>query len=331
MYNEHGQVAIMKDPFNRDIEYMRISITDRCNLRCRYCMPAEGIEKISMSQILTYEEILRVCRHAVSLGITRFKVTGGEPLVRRGCAGLIRTMKEIPGTQQVTLTTNGQLLEQHLDDLKAAGPDGINVSLDSLQEDRYRTITRGGELKPVLSSIAKVTAAGIPTKVNCLLQKELNEDEYLAFARMAFDQGIPVRFIEIMPVGFADAGEGLSNEDILLLLQKKWPQLTPDDRIHGNGPAVYYRIPGQPGAIGLISAMHGKFCDRCNRIRLTSQGKIQPCLCYEDAVDLLPVLRGGSEDELRETMAAAVMTKPPGHCFDERKASAGKSMVEIGG
>lgn len=321
----------MKDLFDRDIEYMRISITDRCNLRCRYCMPAEGIEKVSMSRILTYEEIIRICRQAVSLGITRFKVTGGEPLVRRGCPDLIRAMKEIPGLQQVTLTTNGQLLEEALDELKAAGVDGINVSLDSLREERYGEITRGGKLQPVLSAIAKAKASGIPVKVNCLLQKDLNEDEYLAFAKMAFDQGILVRFIEIMPVGFGNAEEGMSNEEVLLLLRKEWPEMEPDERVHGNGPAVYMRIPGKGGAVGFISAMHEKFCDRCNRIRLTSQGRVQPCLCYEDAVDLRPALESRSEKELRQALASAVMAKPAGHCFEDRESPEGKSMVEIGG
>jgi len=321
----------MKDRYDREIEYMRVSITDRCNLRCRYCMPAEGIEKISMSQILTFEEIVRVCKQAVSLGINKFKITGGEPLVRRGCPDLIGLIKSVAGVEQVTLTTNGQLLGEYLDELIDAGVDGINVSMDSLDPDRYREMTRGGELGPVLSSIDAAVAAGLRTKVNCLIQKGCNEDEIVGFGQMAFDSGIDVRFIETMPVGFADAQAGVSNEEVLDRLQRYWPDLAPDDGVHGNGPAVYYHIPGQPGAVGLISALHGKFCNECNRIRLTSQGMLKPCLCYDDTIDLLSVLREGTDEDVREVLASAVMEKPGGHCFEDRKLSEGDSMVQIGG
>ena len=160
----------MKDSFGREIDYMRISITDRCNLRCRYCMPAEGVKKISMSGLLTYEEIVRVVRQAVVLGITRFKITGGEPLVRRGCAELIGDIKSIDGVEQVTLTTNGQILKEHIEGLKRAGVDGINVSLDSLHDDRYTWITRGGRIGPVLEGINESISQGVRTKVNCLIQ-----------------------------------------------------------------------------------------------------------------------------------------------------------------
>ena len=321
----------MKDSFEREIEYMRISITDRCNLRCRYCMPEEGVEKIPMRDILTYEEIINICKQAVSLGIDRFKVTGGEPLVRRGCPELIRMIKSIPGVKQVTLTTNGQLLGKYLDELVDAGVDGINVSLDSLREDRYRMITRGGELKAVLDSIDEAVETEIPLKINCLLQKDINEDELYDFAEFAFDKGIDVRFIETMPVGFADAETGLSNESVKLLLQKKWPELIPDKRVHGNGPAVYCHIPGKKGGIGFISALHGKFCDKCNRIRLTSQGLIKPCLCYGDTVDIMNDLRKGNEEDVRMIISKAVMEKPMEHCFESDRRSERHSMVEIGG
>ena len=325
----------MKDSLGRNIEYMRISITDRCNLRCRYCMPEEGIEKISMSQILTFEEIGRICKQAVQLGITRFKITGGEPLVRRGCPDLIRMIGEIHGVEQVTLTTNGQLLGEYLDELVDAGLDGVNVSLDSLDGDRYRMITRGGELGPVLGSIDKAAARGIRTKVNCLLQEGINEDELMDFANMAFDKGIDVRFIETMPVGFADAEIGMSNEEALLLLQRQWPELSPDNSVHGNGPAVYYHIPGRAGAIGFISPLHGKFCDQCNRIRLTSTGMLKPCLCYDESIDIRKALeesgKTGSDQALRDAVASCVMAKPADHCFLERERSEGDPMVEIGG
>ena len=248
----------MLDRFGRNIDYMRISITDRCNLRCRYCMPAEGIEKVSMSQILTYEEILRICRAAAGLGIRKFKVTGGEPLVRKGCAGFCGELREIPGVHQVTLTTNGQLLAGEIGALQEAGIDGINISLDSLREDRYRQITCGGSLEDTLKGLDAAIASGIPTKVNCLLQRGFNEDELPRFAELAFSRGIDVRFIEIMPIGFGRPETGLSNEAVLQRLERLYPDLVRDDRIHGNGPAVYYRLGrnnSSDGSIGLISAM----------------------------------------------------------------------------
>lgn len=312
---------------------MRISITDRCNFRCRYCMPEEGIEKVAMSQILTYEEILRICRAAARLGITKLKVTGGEPLVRRGCADLIRELKQIPGIRQVTLTTNGQLLEDALPELAAAGTDGINVSMDSLRPDRFRSITGGrGELSAVLRGIEASLASGIRTKVNCLLQTGFNEDEIGDFAAFAFDRGLDVRFIEIMPIGFGRPDTGLSNAEVLLQIQRMYPDLERDPAVHGNGPAIYYRKPGTPGAIGLISAMHGAFCSQCNRIRLTSQGQIKPCLCYEESFDLRACLRDGDEEKLDEMLRRAISAKPSGHCFVEAPGAAEpKAMMQIGG
>lgn len=325
----------MIDQHERNINYMRISITDRCNLRCRYCMPEEGIEKVAMSQILTYEEILRICRAAVSLGITRFKVTGGEPLVRKGCAALIGEMKAIPGVEQVTLTTNGQLLEQEMAGLLAAGVDGINVSLDSLRADRFRQITGGGELAKTLAGIDAALASEVPTKVNCLLQRGFNEDELADFAALALgadSRGLDVRFIEIMPIGFGMPETGISNEAVLAQLQQLYPDLVPDGRTHGNGPAVYYRRDGAAGSIGLISAMHNRFCGSCNRIRLTSQGEIKPCLCYEDSISLRPALAAGAGDEtLRRALQEAIARKPDGHTFEDRSSVEHRAMMQIGG
>ena len=321
----------MKDSFGRNINYMRISITDRCDLRCRYCMPAEGIEKVSMSRILSYEEVLRICRAAAELGISRFKVTGGEPLVRKGCASLVREMKRIPGVEQVTLTTNGQQLAANISVLTEAGLDGLNISLDSLKADRYRTITGGGDVEKTLKAIDESIAAGIRTKVNCLLQKQFNEDEVEAFAAFAFAKGIDVRFIEIMPVGFGRPETGLSNDVVLERLKKAYPKLTEDRMVHGNGPAVYYRLPDAEGAVGLISAMHHSFCGSCNRIRLTSQGLLKPCLCYEDGVDLRPALETETDDALRNALKEAICSKPAGHTFYDRETVDPRAMSQIGG
>ena len=306
----------MTDKYGRTIDYMRVSITDRCDLRCRYCMP-EGCEKVSMSQILTYEEIVRIIRAASELGINRIKITGGEPFVRLGCTDLIRSIKAVDGIEEVTVTTNGQTLERYVDELKETGIDGINISLDTLDPERYAFITGRGELGKTLRSIERSAGAGIKTKINCLLQKGFNEDEMFDFAELAFRQGIDVRFIEMMPVGAADAGLGVSNTYVLQRLKERWPDLEPDGRVHGNGPAVYYKRPGSEGGIGMISSIHGKFCRSCNRVRLTSQGQLKPCLSYDTGTDLVPALKG-TDDELREAIRKAIYEKPEAHSFSDK-------------
>ncbi len=305
----------MKDRYGRTIDYMRVSITDRCDLRCRYCMP-EGCEKVSMSQILTYEEIVRICKVASELGISRIKITGGEPFVRLGCTDLIRSIKAVEGIEEVTVTTNGQTLERYIDELKDIGIDGINISLDTLDPERYTYITGGGELEKTMKSIESAVRSGIRTKINCLLQKGFNEDELFSFAELAFRLGIDVRFIEMMPVGAADAGTGISNTVVLRKLMEKWPDLEPDRSVHGNGPAVYYKRPGKEGGIGLISAIHGKFCEYCNRVRLTSQGQLKPCLSFDTGTDLITALKG-TDDELKEAIRKAIYEKPKAHSFTD--------------
>lgn len=305
----------MKDKFGREINYMRVSITDRCDLRCRYCMP-EGCKKVPMAQILTYEEIERICRVAAGLGINRIKITGGEPFVRLGCTDLIRSIKAIDGIEEVTVTTNGQTLDKYIDELKDIGIDGVNISLDSLDPDNYRYITGGGDLAKTLGSIEKAAGSGIKTKVNCILQKGSNEDELFDLAGLAFRYGIDVRFIEEMPVGEGKLIAGISNDDVLTMLKERWPDLEPDESIHGNGPAVYYKREGIPGAIGLISPIHGVFCADCNRLRLTSLGKIKPCLCYDAEIDIVPALAGTDED-IVDALRKAILAKPEKHCFNE--------------
>ena len=321
----------MKDRFNRTIDYMRISITDRCDLRCRYCMP-DGCKKVPMDQILTYEEIERICRIAARLGIRKIKITGGEPFVRRGCTNLIRSLKLIDGIDSVTVTTNGQSLDRYMDALKAAGVDGINISLDTLDPQRYAYITGGGELHKTLQAISLAAKSGIPAKVNCLLQKGFNEDEISRLASLAFREGIRVRFIELMPIGIADPSQGISNEFVLQTLKQYWPDLAKDNRIYGNGPAVYYSRPGTPGGIGFISAIHNVFCSSCNRIRLTSQGQIKPCLSYDTGIDLKPYLNG-ADAELEAAMREAILSKPFGHCFEEKVfgSEEHRLMSQIGG
>mgnify|MGYP002510139666 CR=1 FL=1 len=345
----------MKDQYGRTIDYMRISITDRCNLRCRYCMP-DGVELVSMGEILTYEEIERICGAAASEGIRKLKITGGEPLVRLGCVGLIGKLKKIPGIEQVTLTTNGVLLEEYAEGLAQAGLDGVNISLDSLNRERYQWITGRDELDRVLKSIEAALEIGLKTKINVVLQKEVNEPEWESLVEMAKKKPLDVRFIEMMPIGYGKAFHPVSNEEILRMLREKYPQLKSDERVHGNGPAQYYKIPEFQGSIGFISAIHGKFCGNCNRIRLTSQGELKPCLCYGESYDLRTALRGSyvekegstgkevsvlSEDTreceenlkgVREIIREAVTRKPKQHCFEQlQNITEEKRMVQIGG
>lgn len=328
----------MKDHFGRTIDYMRISITDRCNLRCQYCMP-DGIEQPERADTLTFEEIFRICEGAAKLGIRKIKVTGGEPLVRSGCPELIRGLKEIPGISQVTMTTNGVLLPRYLEELKSSGLDAMNISLDTLDEITYRKITGRNDLKAVLRGIRMAMETDIPLKLNCVLQKGVNAHEWRKLIQFSADHPIDVRFIEMMPIGFGRNYETVYNEEILEQLRRAYPKLESDERVHGNGPAVYYRLPGAKGSIGFISAMHGKFCAYCNRIRLTCHGKLKPCLCYEDCVDLLKVLREpGQDDEeaLREKIQDAIRTavhmKPECHSFEKPdEVTEQRRMAEIGG
>lgn len=261
----------MKDNHNREIDYMRISITDRCNFRCRYCMP-EGCEKVEMSRILTYEQILKVCEAAAIVGIHKVKVTGGEPLVRKGCVEFIRRLNKIAGIDEVTLTSNGALLEENLPQLIDAGVRSVNMSLDSLNKNRFDSITGGGNLEKVLSALDASVASGVNVKINTVIQNGVNDDEILALCDMAFSKGVPIRFIELMPVGFGDRMRSYSNEIVKDKIKQVYKGLVLDGEKHGNGPAVYYKTADGSGRVGFISALNGVFCDSCNRIRLTSQG-----------------------------------------------------------
>lgn len=324
----------MKDYEGRDIDYMRISITDRCNLRCRYCMPL-GIEQVQCKDILSYEEIVMVCIQAVKLGIKKIKITGGEPLVRLGCCDLIGMIKKIPEIEQVTITTNGILLKGYISALMEAGIDGINISLDSLNPAVYQSITGFNELNRVLDGIDAAIDAGAKVKVNVLLQKGINEKELITLAELAKEKKLDVRFIEMMPIGYGQPENGISNHDVFSKLHAIYPEIQNDDKPHGNGPAVYYKIPEFQGSIGFISAMHGKFCDSCNRIRMTSQGYIKPCLCYGEGVDLLPVLRSREkqkEDQIRHLLMKAIERKPKSHAFEQTQfITENRKMIQIGG
>ncbi|MCR4892910.1 MAG: GTP 3',8-cyclase MoaA [Lachnospiraceae bacterium] len=325
----------MRDPYGRSIDYMRLSITDLCNLRCNYCIP-HGICRVPMREILTYEEILEIVETAVSLGITKYKVTGGEPLVRREALSFIRRLKEVEGLSQVTMTTNGILLKEKLEELKGTGLDGLNISLDTMNPDTYCRITGFPEFSRVLDGIYASVEAGIRTKVNVVLQKGINEGDWKDLILLSRDLPVDVRFIELMPIGEGDCSKGIDNRLLKEEIRRLYPDLEEDNSIHGNGPAVYVHIPGFQGSIGFISAMHGKFCTHCNRLRLTSVGELKPCLCYEDSVDLKAILRSeekeGRRTLLKEAIMKAISQKPGSHCFEEPcSISEQKRMVDIGG
>ena len=322
----------MLDQYGRSVDYMRISITDRCNLRCRYCMP-DGVELLPMKDILTYEEIREICAAGAELGIRKLKVTGGEPLARLGCADLIRSLKAIPGIEQVTLTTNGVLLGKYLNELTDAGLDAVNISLDTLDRERFALITGRDALPSVMESLDMALASSLRVKINTVPQRGTNDDEWLALASLARDRRLDVRFIEMMPIGFGKQVPGVSNDAIASELSRHFPGMAEDPAVHGNGPAVYFRVPGWKGSIGFISAIHGRFCASCNRIRVTSLGRVKPCLCYEETADLMPLLRGGASGErLRDALERAIYKKPKQHCFEEEENITEKAvMAGIGG
>lgn len=330
----------MLDLHNRNIDYLRISVTDRCNLRCVYCMPAQGIENLPHEAILTFDEILRVCEAASGLGIEKIKITGGEPLVRLGIVELIRKIKALPLIKQVTITTNGVLLADMLEDLKNAGLDGINISLDTLDREKFYAITRRDCLDEVLKGLDKALALGISSvKINCLPAQEFNCDELPKFAAIARDKPVSVRFIELMPIGLGKQYHPIPNEEILKSIQDVYGTLKPVTERLGNGPAVYYHAEGFQGNIGFISAVSNEFCSQCNRIRLTSEGFLKLCLHYNKGIDLKAPLRQGiSQEKLSSLMRDAILAKPLKHQFQQTLQSTifspnieHKTMSQIGG
>ena len=324
---------MLKDPFGRTINYMRISVTDRCNLRCRYCMP-EVTEHLPMREILTYEEIAFVCAQAAVLGIDQFRITGGEPLVRKNCAALVAMLKGIPGVRRVAMTTNGVLLQERLEELLEAGLDAVNISLDSTDREQYRAVTGMDELERALASI-RLAAGKLPVKINCVVQRGVNEDAPVNLAALARDLPVDVRFIELMPIGAGKNLEPVPNSSVLAMIEERYGRMAEDPDPRGSGPAVYRRPEGFAGRIGFISAMHGKFCSGCNRLRLTSTGDLKPCLCYADSVPLREILRGGAADReklIREKILEAAALKPAAHCFETRDdVTEHRKMSQIGG
>lgn len=325
----------MLDKLNRKIDYLRISVIDRCNLRCVYCMPEEGIESIPHDEILTYDEILRICEIVSELGIRKIKITGGEPLVRKDIVNLIRDIKNIDKIEQVTLTTNGILLHEMLDDLYDAGIDAINISLDTLNKDNFKKITRRDGLEKVLMSIDKAYDLGIRVKINCLAIRDFNLRELVEIASFAKDREIDVRFIELMPIGFGKKYTQIDNDEILSILESRFGTFEIVTEKRGNGPAKYYRNQNMKECIGFISAISHEFCESCNRIRLTSSGFLKLCLHYNKGIDLKEPIRNGiSDEDLKKLIHDTIWNKPISHKFghaSEEQDIELKNMVQIGG
>ena len=325
----------MLDKLNRNIEYLRISVIDRCNLRCVYCMPEEGIECIPHEEILTYDEILKICNVVSELGIKKIKITGGEPLIRKDIVNLIRDIKNLDKIEQVTLTTNGILLYDMLDDLYDAGIDAINISLDTLESDNFKKITRRDGLEKVLKAIDKAYDLGIRVKINCLAIRDFNIDEIADIASFAEDREIDVRFIELMPIGFGQKYKEIQSDEILSILEGRFGRFETVTEKRGNGPAKYYRSPNLKGCIGFISAISHEFCESCNRIRLTSSGFLKLCLHYNKGIDLKEPIRNGiSNEDLKTLIHDTIWNKPLRHKFGHAEGEQDievKNMVQIGG
>lgn len=325
----------MTDRTGREIDYLRVSVTDRCNLRCVYCMPAQGVEAVPYDQLLTLEEIARICAAAARLGISRVKLTGGEPLVRKGCPRLVGMLKAIPGIREVTMTTNGVLLPRLLPQLTAAGLDAVNISLDTLNPARFEALTRSPMEGNVREAIDQALAAGLRVKVNCVATEEYNGEDLAELAGLARERRLDVRFIELMPIGLGRSLTPVSNDQVKARLEAVYGPMAPyRGRRRGNGPAVYWELPGFAGKVGFISAISHEFCSSCNRVRLTSTGFLKLCLHYRDGVPLRELAReGAGEEALAEVIRQAILEKPLHHDFGGCQAPnlERHTMAQIGG
>ncbi|VBB09136.1 molybdenum cofactor synthesis c [Lucifera butyrica] len=326
----------MRDGQGRVIDYLRISITDRCNFRCLYCMPSEGVRLLDAREILSYEELLRVIRVLGQYGVSKIRLTGGEPLVRKGVVNFIRNIRAIGTVKDLSMTTNGSLLRDMAPELKAAGLDRVNISLDTLDPERFTYITDKGNLTDVLKGIESAVNAGLtPVKLNVVLTEVLTEKDVLYFIKLVYNCPIAVRFIEYMPVGRCGVKAGTGIAAIKSMLNGSgYGQLEPESAIKGNGPAKYYRLPRASGMFGFITPISDHFCQYCNRIRLTADGKLKPCLLSDQEIDMKAVLRGGGDDrKIAELFFKAVQEKPVRHRLGNNQHGTGlaREMFQVGG
>jgi len=328
------------DAYNRPISYLRISVTDRCNLRCIYCMPTEGITSVRHEQVLRYEEIETIVRAAAELGISKVRLTGGEPLVRLGIVDLVQKIAQIPGIDDLAMTTNGVLLARYAQDLAEAGLHRINISLDSLDPQRFQRITRCGDLADVLAGIETAQQAGLqPIKINTVVIRGMNDDQVVALAAKTLEADWwNIRFIELMPVGDGELMEEaweeqvVTAEEVRQRIESALGALEPAKMRVGSGPARYYRLPGAAGTIGFITPISEHFCYRCNRLRLTADGQLRPCLLSDQEIDLRTPLREGADaEEIRALILEGIDRKPMRHHLEEHVHPERRAMSQIGG
>lgn len=322
----------MVDGYGRRIDYMRLSVTDRCNLSCVYCVPKSGIARTPVQELLTDEEILRIAKVAAEAGIRHLKVTGGEPLLREGVTELAGRLRQIPGIETVSLTTNGILLPRYIEGLFRAGISGVNISLDTLDASRYHALTRGGELSGALEGLKAASAyEGLTVKINVVLSEMHWQEDALALATLSRKGRIHVRFIEHMPLGVQEQERPVLEEAIRKLLEDSYGTAEPCEEKLGEGPGRYFAFPGLCGRIGFISAMSHSFCTGCNRIRLTAGGDLRMCLQSREGIGLRERLRSGiTDEELVRIVAGCIGKKPEGHCMTAQNIEA-EGMCQIGG
>ncbi|HAE91030.1 GTP 3',8-cyclase MoaA [Tissierella praeacuta] len=318
----------MKDSFGREINYLRISLTDRCNLRCIYCMPEKGVSKFSHEEILTLEEVYEITKVFVELGVNKIRFTGGEPLIRKGIIDLIYKVSKLDGVKDLAMTTNGILLKEYAKELKKSGLNRVNISLDTLDEEKYSLITRGGKLKNVLEGIEEAKKVGLtPIKINTVLIGGFNDDEIESFIGLTEKEDINIRFIELMPIGEAAgwAKEKFISNDIIL---EKVKELIPIPREDKSSPAAYYKLPNGKGKVGIINPISCKFCANCNRVRLTSKGSLKLCLHSNREIDIKEALKSGQD--MRKLIIDSINQKEESHHLEDGKYIS-RNMNQIGG
>ena len=326
----------MEDSYGRKIDYLRISLTDRCNFRCSYCMPPEGVTLIDHAEILSYEELLRVIKIASDHGVTKIRLTGGEPLVRKGLVNFVRNIRQIEAIKDIAITTNGSLLADMAWELKEAGLDRVNISIDTLDPKGFNSITGGGSLEAVLKGIESAIDAGLtPVKLNVVVTEVLSETDILYFIHKVQENPIAVRFIEYMPVGRCGVKPGYSIMAIKNIINNAgYGALEGAVMNQGNGPAQYYRLPSAAGVFGFITPISQHFCASCNRIRLTADGKLKPCLLANHEIDIRSALReGGSDRDIYELFLQTLQAKPIRHVLGETREGADlvRGMFQVGG
>ncbi len=325
----------MRDQYGRELTDLRVSITDRCNLRCVYCMPEDGIDFRPRADLLQDDELVLLISIAAELGIEKIRLTGGEPTVRPGIVNLVRRIAAIPGIKDLAMTTNALLLESLAEPLRDAGLTRVNVSLDTLDPEKFSRITRGGHVDRVFAGIERAEAAGLaPLKLNAVVVRGFNEEDVSSLAALTHERPWEVRFIEVMPFGVvadvADAGI-VTSEETMARIEAALGHLEPIN-LTGDSPARTYRLPGAQGTLGFISSVSEPFCVKCGRLRLTADGRLRLCLLRDDEADLLTPLRtGASREEMKERFRAAAYRRPFGHALAEKLYPQARVMIQIGG